>query len=111
MTSEQATGLVKTEMAGDWSRSSAHGVNLKACLVRPQQRDYEDGFQPDKRLRLWLALEEDSVNQSGYKIVFDEAKGIFGLAVCGREQDVFIMGEVPAVVRENRCDLFLTSRR
>ena len=88
MTSEAVTRLVEAEIAGNWGRSNLHGVNLKDFLVPPKLRQYTDGFQPENQMSLWLVLEEDPVNKSGYKIIFDEQSGLFGLAVCGIEWDV-----------------------
>jgi hypothetical protein len=55
------------------------------------KRVYEDSFKEGETLGLWLVLEEIPESNSGYKIVFDEASGTFGLAISGaQDNDVFI---------------------
>jgi len=90
MTSLQITELIEGEIGTDWSRSNAHGVNLKVCLVPPLLQEYQDGFEPEKQVSLWLVLEEDPVSQSGYKIVYSDLENMFGLAVCGHDYAIFI---------------------
>ncbi|HKO61507.1 MAG TPA: hypothetical protein VJV03_10135 [Pyrinomonadaceae bacterium] len=84
--------IVRDEIAGNWSVSNAHGVDLKRCLVAPTRRDYADPIVDGRSLSMWLVLEEVPEDQSGYKIVFDEITHQFGLATgdSQRNHDVFL---------------------
>jgi hypothetical protein len=99
MTPEAVRELIEKEIGGDWSLSNLHGCDLKRCLVPPELREYDDcGFgrpfaDPPPAIRLWLVLEEVPEERNGYKIVYDEESGMFGLAVPpvpGKCRDVFI---------------------
>jgi hypothetical protein len=95
MTSESVRQLIELEIAGNWSLTNAHGCDLRRCLVMPELREYNDcggarAGQSDEIIQLWLVLEELPVDHSGYKIVYGEESGRFGLAVPGSERDVFI---------------------
>jgi hypothetical protein len=43
-------------------------------------------------IELWLVLEEDPKDRKGYKIVFDETKRQFGLAMTQRNGPDFLLG-------------------
>jgi hypothetical protein len=96
LAAEDVPMLVEREIAGDWTRSNAHGCDLRRCLVWPELRDFEDfgGGRPPRdppsMIPLWLVLEESPEDRGGYKIVFDEAANKFGLAIPGSPRDVFI---------------------
>jgi hypothetical protein len=92
MEASQVSQIVADEINGDWSVSNAHGIDLKRCLVVPARHDYADPITEDQSVSLWLVLEEVPEDQSGYKIVFDEATLQFGLAIgdTERNRDVFL---------------------
>lgn len=92
MEPSEVSQIVAEEIADDWSVSNAHGVDLKRCLVVATRRDYADPIVEGSWLSLWLVLEEAPEDQSGYKIVFDEATRQFGLATGDARQnrDVFL---------------------
>lgn len=96
MTGEAVRELIEREIAGDWSRTNAHGCDLRRCLVPPELREYDDCgggrplVEPCPVVRLWLVLEEVPEVHSGYKIVYGPEAGMFGLAVPGTTRDVFI---------------------
>lgn len=96
MTAEAVRELVEREIAGDWSRTNAHGCDLRRCLIPPELREHDDCgggrplVEPYPVIRLWLVLEETPGDRDGYKIVFGEEAGMFGLAVSGSPRDVFI---------------------
>ena len=82
MTPQQVAELIEGEIAGDWNRENPHGVELRRCLVVPPiRRTYDDSFKEGQVLELWLVLEEVPDTKSGYKIVFDENREEFGLAI------------------------------
>lgn len=91
MTPEDVRAQIEKEIDGDWERDNPHGVDLRRCLVGPTKRRYEDSFHEGQHLDLWLVLEEDPGSRSGYKIVYDEERDMYGLAVKGdKNEDVFI---------------------
>jgi hypothetical protein len=62
--------------------SNHHGVDLGRCLLKlPARRKFSDTFDGDRIRELWLVLEEDPIGCAAYKIVYDEARDTFGLAV------------------------------
>lgn len=96
MTPEDVRGLIEREVAGDWSQTNLHGCDLRRCLVSPELREYDDRgsgrplVEPYPVILLWRVLEEMPDGPDGYKIVFGEEAGMFGLAVPGSPRDVFI---------------------
>jgi len=93
MTAEEVRALVLREIANRWDRSNAHGVNLRECLLAtPETRTYTCvGEAGAKNLvELWLVLEEDPAEHSGYEIVFDEVRHAFGLATQSTEGPVYL---------------------
>jgi len=86
---------IESEIEGQWSRSDLHGVDLKRCLLpEPVLATYKNSFHDPAKpegdenksaIQLWLVL-EDPVSEDGYKIVYGEAAGLFGLAI----DDTFI---------------------
>ena len=91
MSPSDISEAIAHEIDGDWSRPNPHGVDLRRCLVTPQRARFVDASDETRSLDLWLVLEEKPGDHSGYKIVFDEARGEYGLAVTGQTgRDVFI---------------------
>ena len=97
MTSESVRELVEREIAGEWPLTNAHGCDLQQCLVAPALREYEDCgsgrplVDPLPSIKLWLVLEENPDDCSGYKVVFGEDSGMFGLAMSNATgRDVFL---------------------
>jgi hypothetical protein len=91
MTAEAIAQRIEDEVAGDWSRSNAHGVNLRACLVSPTRKSFRE--HPDRLVELWLVLEEIRETCGGYKIVFDERCGRYALATADVNDSVdFYLG-------------------
>ncbi len=96
MTGEDVRALVEREINGDFSLTNAHGCDLRRRLVSPTLLEYDDPrsgrpmTEPPPIIWLWLVLEESPEDRSGYKIVFDQEAGMYGLAVPGSSRDVFI---------------------
>jgi hypothetical protein len=91
---------VEAEIAGNWERSNAHGVDLRKCVVRPPvSNEYQESFVLSHKIdaqgrkvvdrwgerprNLWLVLEEHPGTKSGYAIVYREETDVFGLALAG----------------------------
>jgi|HubBroStandDraft_6_1064221.scaffolds.fasta_scaffold1744531_1 hypothetical protein len=92
MNSEDLSVLVLGQIAGRESLPNYHGVDLGRCLVPPRRmqvinRSVRDGMCEDSTETVWLVLEEDPDKGDGYKIVFNEQIGMFGLAIRGFESD------------------------
>ena len=83
MTSDEVLALVDGEIGDRWLQTNLHGCDLRRCLVTPILRVYEDTKQPPESVTLWLVLEEVPETSDGYKIVYDEQQGLFGLACPG----------------------------
>lgn len=91
MKASEVSELIEREINGDWSLSNAHGVDLRRCLVAPTVRVYEDCLRDGETLELWLVLEETPEDESGYKIVFNEKSGAFGLAMRDvHDRDIYL---------------------
>ncbi len=79
MDATEISRLIQREIEGGSFISNAHGIDLRRCLVTPTKGVYED-CSGSGTIELWVVLEEVPEDQSGYKIVFDERTGSFGLA-------------------------------
>ncbi len=91
MTQYEITQLIAQEIGSNWGHTNAHGVDLRACLVTPQQRSYFDSMDDSRMLDLWRVLEEDPDTHAGYEIVFDEQDRSFGLATTDQHgRDLFL---------------------
>ena len=92
MTASEVRDIIEREIAGERSRRNAHGCDLDRCLVEPHLVEFEDSGSPGATGTgmFWVVLEEDPETGNGYKIVFEEAAGKFGLAVPGERLPVYI---------------------
>ena len=80
MTSQDVRARIEREIAANWSRSNAHGCDLRRCLIEPVKKPCPDASKPGQFIDLWLVLEEDPIGRDGYKVVYDEQSNQFGLA-------------------------------
>ena len=92
MNSNEVMHLVRRQIAGRSSLPNSHGVVLGNCLVRPTRikvinRIVQEGKIRDSVETVWLVLEENPHEKDGYKVVFSEQQGMFGLASVGFETD------------------------
>ena len=93
MTSADVRVLVDAEIGNEWSRSNAHWVHLRRCLVQPRNvtcRNTFPSLNGGKPLQLWIVLEESPGERDGYLIVFDDRQGVFGLADWDGDTPVFL---------------------
>lgn len=87
----EVSKIIEHEIGGDWDRPNPHGVDLRTCLVTPECRMFTDPVDDTQTCKLWLVLEEEPKTRGGYKIVFDEVSGQFGLAITDQHgRDVFL---------------------
>jgi hypothetical protein len=70
--------LVRDQIGDQWARSNLHGVDLRACLVPPQQ---VNAFDPsgEREQHVWLVLHEAPGGGDGFGVAYDEAAQGFGL--------------------------------
>jgi hypothetical protein len=91
MTANEVREKVEREISGNWDRPNPHGVDLRRSVLTPELKDYEDSSHEGSQLALWLVLEEHPGTDSGYKIVYDDRRDQYGLAITGQHRrDVFI---------------------
>jgi hypothetical protein len=92
MTSDDVRQIMEREIGKEWSRTNAHGCDLRHCLVNPQMREFENCGRPGAggKIGLWLILEENPGARDGYQIVFEESSGEFGLACPGFDGPIFL---------------------
>ncbi len=70
-----------------------HGLDFTRCLIKPERvicKNTFPKFRGGKPFEAWLVLEEDPDNGDGYRIIFDEEVGKFGLAGGTRREPAFI---------------------
>ncbi len=92
MTPDDVSRKIDAEIDGRWNESNLHGINLRGCIVPPTvtkliHRKVEAGRIYESVIEVWLVLEEKPIEKDGYKIIFDEASGMFGLASQGWPSD------------------------
>ena len=92
MTSKEVADIVRAQIGDRWGFRNAHGVDIGRCLVPPVEiniiaRNVRAGRVSDEILRVWLVLEERTVERDRYKIVFSETLHSFGLVSSGLAAD------------------------
>ena len=96
MTAADVSKLIADEMARAGAGfladppNNPHGLDLRRCLAEPTRVTCTDGFEKGRQFDAWLVLEERPDGDNGYRIIFEEESGKFGLAVGPREDLVFI---------------------
>jgi hypothetical protein len=94
MESDEIGARVKAKIAGQWSRSNAHRVDLAKSLLAPERircRALGTRSQAEE-LELWLVVTEIPGSRDGYLIVCDESADQFGLATGTAEGDIAFLG-------------------
>ena len=91
MNAKEVAALVEIEIGDRWGQSNAHGVDLCSCIMMPEKKTYTN-WNGIGTIDLWLVLEEDPKDRKGYKIVFDETKREFGLAITQKNGPDFFLG-------------------
>jgi hypothetical protein len=74
--------------------NNPHGIELSRCLGEPERvlcTNTFPGFRGGKPFEAWLVLEALPNDDDGYRIIFDEESGKFGLA-CGTRRDPIFIG-------------------
>lgn len=85
MTSTDVANLVRQQVENRRNEGYPHGVTFDRCLVPPTfiiaMESVPGNAAEETPVLLWVVLEEDPDNRTGYKVVFDESHGGFGLAL------------------------------
>jgi len=103
MEASTVSEIVEREIADDWSRSNAHGVDLKKCLIQPPEKSfYLDSFTKQP-VELWLVLDEIPGTQDGYTIVYGEERKMFGLAIKSVEGEQTFLGYYGTFLETLEC--------
>jgi hypothetical protein len=92
MNADDVSRLVTKQIAGRSSLPNLHGVDMSRCHLTPRpiqviDRSVLNGKLKDSQEQVWLVLEERPTEKDGYKIVFSERRGAFGLASPGFATD------------------------
>ena len=99
MTAADVSKLIAGEIAAvgeDWLTmpdNNPHGLDMSRCLIEPERvvcKITFPAFRAGKPFEAWLVLEELPNNDDGYRIIFDEELGKFGLACGTRREPAFI---------------------
>lgn len=90
MTPEELSAIIARDL--ETHRQSLHwrGRPLQECLRYPVLRSFANSSTEGEEIELWLVFEEVLEAGQGYRVVYSENEQLFGLAVAGHEQDVFI---------------------
>ena len=73
--------------------NNPHGLDMSQCLIKPERVTCTNtfpAFRGGKPFEAWLVLEELPNDDDGYRIIFDQELGEFGLACGTRRQTAFI---------------------
>jgi hypothetical protein len=94
MNAADVSQVIKDQVGGRESPPNLHGVDLRRCLTTPIlinviHRRVKKGKIQDSTETVWLVLEERPTQKDGYKIIFNEERGMFGLASTGFPNDPF----------------------
>jgi len=96
MTAAELRARIEREIGANWTRTNAHGCDLRRCLITPVKRSFEAEYDASATVDLWIVLEEHPESCDGYKIVYDEKTERFGLAcpgIHGREVHLGAYGD------------------
>lgn len=80
MTPEKIKFLIAEELKVEPNLENVYGLNLTKCLIEPIKQKYKGMTEEVESYDLWTVLEE-SEDQNGYKIYFDEDTNMFGLGM------------------------------
>lgn len=90
MTPHQLTRLIQDDLASNAASLSWHGRPLHECLCEPRKQRFADSFNNNEAIDLWLVFEENASPDQGYKVIYSERDGEFGLATAGVNDPVLI---------------------
>ena len=80
VTSEEVSRRVEAEIGDGWEIEYPHGVQLRRCLVTPRKERMRVGWDETSSIDLWVVLEAEPGERSGYIVAYDGVEEKFGLA-------------------------------
>jgi hypothetical protein len=83
--------LVEQELATLDGQVSVNGLDLQRCLVHPTLQTFKGYPKDSPDWELWVVMEEDPADCSGYKVAYDPEDGAFCLAY-GRQPGAQYIG-------------------
>ncbi len=89
MTPEEVKQLVEQQINGQWDLRNDHHCDLRKCLVFPEKGKYLDPDNQYQQVEFWLVFEDYPETRIGYKIIYDENEGMFGLASPSTSKDEY----------------------
>lgn len=91
MTEMEIHDMVTAAIGDQWDRSNLHGVDLRRCLVPPEQvAAVNAGDETDTPV--WLVLLEAPDTRLGYAIAYHEESKQFGLVQLTKEYAPCLIG-------------------
>ena len=91
MNKEDIKKIIREELKNEPDLSNAHGVDIKGCLIEPENDIYINSMNKNERLKLWTVLEETE-DKNGYKIIYNPSDNLFGLGMKTKENELIYLG-------------------
>jgi hypothetical protein len=91
MTSTEIKEIIHLELQVEPDLKNVFGLDLTKCLIEPIKQKYKKSNDSTDIYELWTVFEE-SEDENGYKIYFDEATSMFGLAVKSDKNELIDIG-------------------
>lgn len=82
--------LIAEELRSEQDINNVFGLDLNKCLIEPIKQTYRDASD-DSMCDLWTVLEETADND-GYKIYYDEGSRMYGLGFKSAENELINIG-------------------
>ena len=82
--------MIDEDLRTAGSRLAWQGRPIEECLLKPKKAQFFSSIQDEEPEDLWLVFEEGPNPGEGYKVVYDEALRMFGLATNGINKPVIV---------------------
>jgi hypothetical protein len=94
MNARDVSRIIEDQIGNRECLPNSHHIDLRRCLTTPTlikvtHRRVLSGRTKDSIETVWLVLEERPTEKDGYKIIYNEERGLFGLASSGFPRDPF----------------------
>ena len=91
MTKDDVQKIVLAEIGDQWERSNLHRVDLRRCLVTPEEVAAIN-VGDEKEMTVWLVLLECPDTRLGYAIAYEEKSHKFGLVQLAKDYQPCLIG-------------------
>jgi hypothetical protein len=91
MTSEEIAEIINAELKKETDLTNVYGLDLTTCLIKPHKQLYIDANNESESDLLWTVLEE-TADENGYKIFFDDEAWMFGLGIKSHTNQLINIG-------------------